>query len=247
MALDDDAIERRRQLVLAQHRLLKGEGGPGVGHHRAGDVDFGARDHKFGRRDILVALRLVGRLLRDDAAADQRLLAPVGLATLGEDRPGAGDICLGLAHVHFGAEQSGLGARHARLLFGRTEPGEDVAPGHRIAVIRGHFGQGGADLEADPRDDARLDGAETEHPDGNILGNGYDRDGNGPDGDEEIAGRRNDGQHRKDCEHAQSAFLFAHRPRSLLRAILPWHHAQGGSACSMTQIKEGRYAVTGWR
>ena len=134
LAVDDQRVEGREKGMLLEYGLLIGELGSGIRDLRLCDLDVALRYQQLGLGDILVALRLFGRLCRRGLAGDQFLPALVDLQPLREDGAGLCSVGIGLLHGHFGAQHGGLRPRHLRLLLGGVEPARAPAlssPRHR--------------------------------------------------------------------------------------------------------------------
>ena len=87
-ARDHDGVERRLELVLAEHHLVGLVLRRRVVALGAGGFDLALRDQKVGPCDRLVGLGVVGGLLRGRLALEQRLAAPIDLRALLEQRLG---------------------------------------------------------------------------------------------------------------------------------------------------------------
>ena len=155
--------------MLLENGFFISELRSGVGQLCLGDLDVVFRHEQLRLGNVLVALRLLPGLRRGHLAADQLLLAFVDLQALRQDGAGLDGIGIRLLYGHFGAEDRSLRPCHLRLLLGGVEPGKDLALLHQIAVIGVELGDGRPDLEANLGKHTRLDGAEAEHADRDVL------------------------------------------------------------------------------
>ena len=96
-------VERRPELVLAEHDLVGLMLGPRVVALGARGFDLALRHQEVGLRDGFVGLGVVGGLLRGRLALQQRLAAPIDLGALLVKR-------LGLLRRRLGDLDGGLGA-----------------------------------------------------------------------------------------------------------------------------------------
>ena len=126
-------------VAVSTDRSLVAECSPRISDLRPGDLNLAQRDRQLGRSDVLVALRLVGGLLRHSVSTEKALLTEVGALALSQNRARSLDVGLGLSHRHLRCERCGLRPPDPRFLLSRIQAGKNVALRDRIPVVDGQF------------------------------------------------------------------------------------------------------------
>ena len=154
--------------------------GPRIGKLRPAARDLAVGHRDIGAGDGLSRIASSAACCETMSAADQGLLAPVGVLLLRQHGSRLLEIGFGASDVDLRDEQGRLRLGELGLLLAGAEVSQHLSLHDAIAVVGRQFGQCSADLEAEPREHARLDRAEAEHTDRHIRFDGGHIDGQGP-------------------------------------------------------------------
>ena len=189
VTLDHDGIVGCNECAVPQQCLFELNLCLGIGQLCASADDFTFGNDNIGFRHRLVPHGLLRHLLRDDVAANERLLAIVCLLLLGEHRAGLLQVGLCPGDVDRSDFNCGVGLGYLGLLLTLAETRKDLTFRHAVAMVGMKLGQRRADLEPNLRQHARFHGAEAEDADGHTLLSGRYADGNGAISQKCICGK----------------------------------------------------------